>query len=568
METYVHNIDPFAIHFWGDVGIRWYGLAYLAGFVMGLMYVFRMTEKGEGVALTKEQLTDFTTWMAIGTLAGGRLGYAIFYSPELLTDFSASFPFWGVFAVHKGGMASHGGITGIIIATVLYSRIHKVPILHLMDLTCVGGSLGIFLGRIANFINGELYGRAVESSVAWAVKFPQEMYLWSSQQFSKLYDVSKAAVALGEVELETPKFGITTELSLRFKEIFSGFVYPKGETAAITSEQWRQWVNPQNKKIYNTATRSYRNFDPSLGIFTSFESIQELNYQLDILSFILSNNLGSAQERAVYQNLYNQLSGVENEFISLRTSGDRYNRQIIRWGTIETSIWGRPRRKDISEWTAVIDNYLGHDRFVNDVVLIYEILGIAYGGAAKISRTRQVSSAVQGIKDFRPRINVEIRTMQMAGGGQVNIPHVSFSMGTGQSARTLNPTINTRHIFHGEFNHAGRATGFHHRGSVGHHGKARISKIYGHPNEQGVYKAKVELFDPSTGQWVPKGPVSTFFPDNWSRARVLREIRGAFQNQMSWPEAGSGQWRGISPSGMKIGGTLKGGDIKTAYPFY
>jgi phosphatidylglycerol:prolipoprotein diacylglycerol transferase len=242
MEFYVHNIDPFAIHFWGEVGIRWYGLAYLAGFILGLTYVIKMSKRGAGIALGREQLTDFTTWMAIGTLAGGRVGYAIFYSPDLLTDFSSDFPFWGVFAVHKGGMASHGGITGVMIATVLYARIHKVPILHLIDLTCVGGSLGIFLGRIANFINGELYGRAIESDVAWAVKFPQEMYLWSSKQVSKLFDVSDAAVALGEVEISKPSFGLMQELSLRFKELTSSFQYPKGETAVITAEQWRDWV--------------------------------------------------------------------------------------------------------------------------------------------------------------------------------------------------------------------------------------------------------------------------------------------------------------------------------------
>jgi phosphatidylglycerol:prolipoprotein diacylglycerol transferase len=242
MTTYVHNIDPFFIHFWGDLGIRWYGLAYLTGFIAGLVYVAKMAPRGAGIGLKVEQLTDFTTWMAIGTLAGGRLGYAVFYSPELLLDFSASFPFWGVFAVHKGGMASHGGIAGIMIATILYSRIHKVPILHLMDLTCVGGALGIGLGRIANFINGELFGRPTESAVSWAVKFPQEMYLWSSGQVSKLFSLEPAVLALKEVEMFPPQLSFFQELGLRYKVLSEGIQFPVGEKMTLTADLWKEWV--------------------------------------------------------------------------------------------------------------------------------------------------------------------------------------------------------------------------------------------------------------------------------------------------------------------------------------
>lgn len=240
--AYVHNIDPFFLHFWGEFGIRWYGLAYLAGFLLGLYYVAQMSKRGAGIGLKIEQLTDFTTWMAIGTLAGGRLGYAVFYAPELLLEFNASFPFWGVFAVHKGGMASHGGIAGIMIATILYSRIHKIPIMHLMDLTCVGGALGIGLGRIANFINGELFGRPVESAVSWAVKFPQEMYLWTSGQVAKLFTLEPAVLALKEVELFPPQFSFFQEMSLRFKMWTSGGVFPTGEKTALTADLWKEWV--------------------------------------------------------------------------------------------------------------------------------------------------------------------------------------------------------------------------------------------------------------------------------------------------------------------------------------
>ena len=132
---------------------------------------------------------------------GGRLGYALFYDQSLLTSWNArinlwgfEFPVWNLFAVWEGGMASHGGIAGIVIAAVLYAKRHGLSWLHLGDLTTLGGSLGIFFGRIANFINGELMGRPVESAVAWAVKFPQDMYRWTSEgpaKLSQLADVSR-----------------------------------------------------------------------------------------------------------------------------------------------------------------------------------------------------------------------------------------------------------------------------------------------------------------------------------------------------------------------------------------
>ena len=243
MSNYVHDIDPFALHFFADVGVRWYGLAYLTGFVVGLIYVIQMAKRGNGIGLSTDKLTDFTTWMAIGTLAGGRLGYAVFYSPELLWEFTPSFPFWGVFAVHKGGMASHGGITGIMIATILYARIHKVPILHLIDLTCVGGALGIFLGRIANFVNGELFGRVVSEPLSWAVKFPQEMYLWSSKEVSRLFNLEPAVMALKEVELRPPEMSVFSQLTSWVKNGFSESAFPKGEMTPLSPEVWKEWVS-------------------------------------------------------------------------------------------------------------------------------------------------------------------------------------------------------------------------------------------------------------------------------------------------------------------------------------
>src|ERR1035437_3608400 len=112
--VWVHNLNPFLIRFTETVGVRWYGLAYLSGFVTGAMIITFIAKRGRST-LNPELITDFITYVVLGTMIGGRLGYALFYGPDLLTDFSSRFPYWGVLRVWEGGMASHGGIAGILV---------------------------------------------------------------------------------------------------------------------------------------------------------------------------------------------------------------------------------------------------------------------------------------------------------------------------------------------------------------------------------------------------------------------------------------------------------------------
>ncbi|CAN5721285.1 hypothetical protein BH10BDE1_BH10BDE1_04350 [soil metagenome] len=193
---WVHQMNPFLIQFTENIGIRWYGLAYLTGFFVGYFIMVLIARRGLVAAdgtrsLPEEKLGDYLLSIVLGTMIGGRVGYALFYSQDLLTDFSMKFPFWGVLRVWEGGMASHGGMLGIILAAAWYAhrqnkRADKTSPpqdwMNLGDLTTLGGSLGICAGRIANFINGELYGRPIESvksfGAEWAVKFPTEAYLW------------------------------------------------------------------------------------------------------------------------------------------------------------------------------------------------------------------------------------------------------------------------------------------------------------------------------------------------------------------------------------------------------
>lgn len=178
-ESYVHNLDPFALQLTDSFGIRWYGLAYLAGFVVAWL-ILKWLASTNRILLKPGQVGDFLTWLIIGTLLGGRLGYVLLYSPDLLWTFTDTIPFWGVLAIHEGGMASHGGMAGVVIAAILYARKVGIVPWHLLDVVGFIAPPGLGLGRVANFVNGELWGRPLPESMRadppwWSFKFPQEI---------------------------------------------------------------------------------------------------------------------------------------------------------------------------------------------------------------------------------------------------------------------------------------------------------------------------------------------------------------------------------------------------------
>ena len=174
LAAWLHDLDPFAIRFTGDFGIRWYGLSYLLGFALGYLLVRRVVTVGIST-LKPQHVADLIVTLAIGIVVGGRLGYCVFYRPELLITFYDYLPWWGVLAINEGGMASHGGMIGGIIAAFIFARRHHHDLPHLLDLFAFGTPLGLFFGRLANFWNGELLGRPARD-LPWAVKFPQELW--------------------------------------------------------------------------------------------------------------------------------------------------------------------------------------------------------------------------------------------------------------------------------------------------------------------------------------------------------------------------------------------------------
>ncbi|MDD2236412.1 MAG: prolipoprotein diacylglyceryl transferase [Kiritimatiellae bacterium] len=161
---WVHQIDPVLIPISGTFGVRYYGLAYLLAFAVAYALLSLMRRRGL-VRLTGEQQQSLMSYLLLGVLLGGRLGYVILYAWSDFLDRP-----WMVFEVWHGGMASHGGFVGVILAIWLFSRKQHVPVLELGDALAVMTPPGLLLGRIANFINGELWG--IPSQVKWAVIFP------------------------------------------------------------------------------------------------------------------------------------------------------------------------------------------------------------------------------------------------------------------------------------------------------------------------------------------------------------------------------------------------------------
>ncbi|MEX0884858.1 MAG: prolipoprotein diacylglyceryl transferase [Phycisphaeraceae bacterium] len=181
MAAWIHDIDPVAI---GPV--RWYGLSYVLGFILAWLLMRRVTRVGIS-PIEPAQVTDLVLWLGVGVLLGGRLGYALLYQPELFIEFSGELPFWGLLAIHRGGMASHGGMIGCAVAALLFARRTGVNRFFLLDLMAFAAPLGLAGGRVANFINGELIGREAPDGLPWAVKFPQEMRDWDDAHLAELY---------------------------------------------------------------------------------------------------------------------------------------------------------------------------------------------------------------------------------------------------------------------------------------------------------------------------------------------------------------------------------------------
>jgi phosphatidylglycerol---prolipoprotein diacylglyceryl transferase len=205
-------INPVLIHI-GPFSLRWYALAYIAGLLLGWWYVLRLIAdrllwKGQPFMgkppATKDQIGDFIVWVTLGVILGGRLGFVLLYGtlycgfwhgpacgglPQAYLDNPIN-----IIAAWQGGMSFHGGLAGVVLAVVFFARRHKLNVFSLGDLAAAATPIGLFFGRLANFINGELWGKI--SDVPWAMVFPRALPLGVPRHPSQLYEAAMEGLLL------------------------------------------------------------------------------------------------------------------------------------------------------------------------------------------------------------------------------------------------------------------------------------------------------------------------------------------------------------------------------------
>ncbi|WFU17960.1 prolipoprotein diacylglyceryl transferase [Bradyrhizobium sp. CB3481] len=225
-------IDPVAISI-GPFAIRWYALAYIGGIVLGWIYarVLIRSEKlwGGPAPIAPVQLDDFILWVTLGIILGGRTGYVLFYNPGFFIQNPVA-----IFKLWEGGMSFHGGFLGCVAAVMLFALKNNISILSLGDITTAVAPMGIFFGRLANFIKGELWGREADASVPWRMIFPDDpLHLFRHP--SQLYEAALEGVLLFTVLAIMVRMGAFKRPGL----ILGSFIAIYG-LARITSEFFRE----------------------------------------------------------------------------------------------------------------------------------------------------------------------------------------------------------------------------------------------------------------------------------------------------------------------------------------
>jgi phosphatidylglycerol:prolipoprotein diacylglycerol transferase len=221
------QFDPVLVQV-GPFGIRWYALAYIGGIVLGWRLLRHLVALAPAVA-TAVQADDFVTWATLGIVLGGRLGYVLFYQPGVYLAHPAM-----IFAVWEGGMSFHGGALGVTIAILWFCRRNAIPLLGFADRVAVCVPIGLGLGRIANFVNGELWGRAAPDWLPWAMIFPNGGPL--PRHPSQLYEALLEGLTLFVVMLALSR---RERLRARFGWLTGAFLVGYG-IARSTGEFFRE----------------------------------------------------------------------------------------------------------------------------------------------------------------------------------------------------------------------------------------------------------------------------------------------------------------------------------------
>jgi phosphatidylglycerol:prolipoprotein diacylglycerol transferase len=236
------HIDPVLFEY-GPIVIRWYSLAYIFGILLGWVYSRAIIRNGRlwgGKApLTLLDMDDFILWVTLGIVIGGRLGQVLFYDPSYYFAHPLE-----IVKLWHGGMAFHGGFLGVVIAVVLFARVRHISVLSLGDLSCAVAPIGLFLGRIANFINDELWGRP--SNVPWAMVFPRAGPIPRHQ--SQLYEAGLEGIVLFVVLALVVRAGGLKRPGLTFG------VFMLGYGIARTIAEFFREPDPQLEKLSHGLT--------------------------------------------------------------------------------------------------------------------------------------------------------------------------------------------------------------------------------------------------------------------------------------------------------------------------
>ena len=214
---FINNFDPIALNFF-SLEIRWYSLSYIFGILFAWIYCKKFLIKDEK---TLNLFDDLITYIIIGIILGGRLGYIIFYNFNYYSKNLLE-----IFMIWKGGMSFHGGLLGVILATYIFSKKNNINSFLFLDLISISAPIGIFLGRIANFINSELYGR--ETDLFWSVKFEKvdNIFRHPSQIYEAIFEGIILFILLNFIFkkqiYKSP--GIISALFLIFYSLFRFFI--------------------------------------------------------------------------------------------------------------------------------------------------------------------------------------------------------------------------------------------------------------------------------------------------------------------------------------------------------
>ncbi|WP_108502122.1 prolipoprotein diacylglyceryl transferase [Paracoccus indicus] len=232
-----------------SLSLRWYALAYLAGLIIGWQLIALMMRRpsiwGDGAPMRSDKVDDLLTWVILGVILGGRLGFVLFYEPAYYLANPLE-----IIKVWQGGMSFHGGFAGVIIATAIYCRLNAIPALRLADAMAVVAPVGLFFGRIANFINAELWGRPTD--MPWGVAFPGQAAQTCegvtgicARHPSQLYEAGLEGLLLGLILLVALRMGALRRPGAQFGIFLTGYAL-----ARIFVEFFRvadaQFITPDN----------------------------------------------------------------------------------------------------------------------------------------------------------------------------------------------------------------------------------------------------------------------------------------------------------------------------------